>query len=56
MSFKFIQTDMFKVEKATNGEEVVELIIKQMNKNSNNGCDLVVLDLHMPICDGFEAC
>ena len=47
-----------KVDQATNGKEAVDLV--KLNENKNKGkslyYDLILLDLDMPICDGYEAC
>lgn len=44
----------FETEIARNGHEAFELVQKSLN--SNDHFDLIVLDLNMPITDGYEAC
>ena len=57
----------FKVTTACNGHEAYEIVLKQINKieqrepsfgikNVQEYFDLIILDLNMPISDGYEAC
>ena len=45
----------FKCSTARNGQEAYEKVKKKMN-DLKDMFDLVVLDLNMPIADGYEAC
>ena len=45
----------FKVSTARNGQEAFEKV-KQTMDSSKQMFDLVILDLNMPIADGYEAC
>ena len=40
---------------AMNGQESLELFTNNINNNDRSGYDMVMLDLNMPIMDGFEA-
>ena len=51
MSFKFEKTEVCSIAKASNGQEAIDLVSSQ-----KEFYDCVILDLHMPICDGFSAC
>ena len=56
LSYKFQSTNKCRVDKATNGEEALELVKSNYNAEPKSLYDLILLDLNMPICDGFEAC
>ena len=45
----------FEVVCACNGQEAYEKFVEE-NKNSGEMFDLVVLDLNMPVANGYEAC
>ena len=45
----------FEVVTATNGQEAYEEVLKTTSRDERQ-FDLVVLDLCMPITDGYEAC
>jgi len=44
--------DFFDVETANNGLEALDVVLAK----PRNFFDVIVLDLNMPIMDGFEAC
>lgn len=44
----------FKVVTAINGHLAYEEVLKSINVNKM--FDLIILDLNMPVTDGFEAC
>ena len=50
----------FETTTAQNGHEAYELAVNSFNEDQNgynsNLFDIIVLDLNMPISDGFEAC
>lgn len=56
LSYKFESTLKCEVDKAENGFEVFENVISKFNADPQEFYDLIILDLHMPIMDGFEAC
>ena len=56
LSYKFQNTNKCTVDKAINGEEALELVKSNYNAEPKSFYDLILLDLKMPICDGFEAC
>ena len=56
LSYKFENTLKCEVDKAENGFEVFENVISKFNADPQEFYDLIILDLHMPIMDGFEAC
>ena len=56
LSYKFQNTNKCTVDKAINGEEALELVKSNYNAEPKSFYDLILLDLNMPICDGFEAC
>ena len=41
---------------ASNGQEAFEFVQQKLNNEPSEYYDLVLLDLQMPICNGFEAC
>lgn len=41
------------VEKAVNGQDAI-YVVEEAIKNEQS-FDVIILDLHMPICDGFRA-
>ena len=43
---------MGKIDQATNGQEALDLV----KKNRGDPYDLVLLDLDMPILDGYDCC
>ena len=45
-----------KVDKASNGLEALELVKQSQKLKSADQYDLIVLDLEMPILDGYQAC
>ncbi len=45
----------FDIIAALNGQEAYEAVINNL-KNNNNSFDIVLLDLDMPIMNGYEAC
>ena len=54
--YKFQKTEKCKVDKALNGFEALDLVNQKFNKEPQQFYDLILLDLHMPITDGYEAC
>ena len=49
------KTFKFKITTAINGQQAFEQV--QVTKNDlRKQFDLIVLDLNMPICDGYDAC
>ena len=56
MSFKFETTKKCLIDKASNGQEAFEFVQKKLNNEPSQFYDLVVLDLQMPITNGYEAC
>lgn len=44
--------DFFKVKTANNGLEALDIVFAQ----PRNFFDVIVLDINMPIMDGFETC
>ena len=56
ISFLFEQTNKCQVDKAVNGFEAFEMINYKFNAETQEFYDLVILDLHMPISDGYETC
>lgn len=43
-----------KIDTATNGQEALDLVKK--NRNNCDPYDLILLDLDMPILDGYDCC
>ena len=52
----FESTRKCKVDKALNGFEAFQSVMVKFNDNPQELYDVIVLDLNMPISDGFEAC
>jgi len=45
----------FQVEGAQNGQIAFEKVQNSM-KNTKTMFDLIIMDINMPVCGGFEAC
>ena len=56
MALLFESTSKCQVDQAQNGFEAFEYINKKFNNQPQQFYDLVVLDLNMPISDGYETC
>ena len=56
ISYKFEITGQCNVEKAVNGFEAFDMVMKKFNAQPQQFYDIIVLDLHMPISDGYETC
>ena len=55
-AFKFENTKKCCVEKAVNGFEAYEMVMKKFNADQQQFYDMILLDLNMPISDGYETC
>ena len=44
------------IDTAMNGQEAFQKVMESFNMEPQKFYDLIILDLHMPICDGFDAC
>lgn len=51
---RMIQNQNIQVQTSRNGQEAFEYVQKNF-KDRNLSFDLIILDLHMPIADGYEA-
>ena len=56
LAFKFENTTQCKVDQAQNGFEAYEYVYNKFNSDPQLFYDLIILDLHMPISDGYETC
>ena len=56
LQYKFQATQKCKVDRAMNGFEAFDLVNSKFNAEPQQFYDLILLDLHMPISDGYEAC
>lgn len=45
-----------KIEEATNGQEAYEMVKASHHKIDSSKYDIIILDLNMPILNGYEAC
>ena len=56
MAYLFESSLKCKVDQAQNGFEAFEFVVKKFNAEPQQFYDLVLLDLNMPISDGYETC
>ena len=56
MTHMFENTQKCEVDQAQNGFEAFENVAAKFNSDPQEFYDLIVLDLNMPISDGYEAC
>ena len=56
MQNMFSNTKKCIIDIAVNGQVAFEKVMENFNMEPQQFYDLVILDLHMPICDGFDAC
>ena len=56
MSFQFENSLKCDVDKAQNGFEAYEFVNKKFNSDPQKFYDLIILDLQMPISNGYETC
>jgi response regulator of citrate/malate metabolism len=42
------------IHSAINGSEAIKFLLDYASKNNNNGPELILLDINMPVLDGFE--
>lgn len=44
------------IDQASNGQEALEMVKKSMVEDARDPYDLILLDLDMPIMNGYDAC
>lgn len=44
------------IDEASNGQEALDMVQMQQQLPGTNGYDVILLDLDMPILNGFDSC
>ena len=46
--------DVKEIVQALNGQEALDIIVNNLGNNKKSTFDIIIIDLHMPIMDGFK--